>query len=98
MACTAPEQKTERTTTVANHTLPFTEIIKFENGWGYKIYVDNKIYITQNVIPGVPGNTAFRSSKEAQKVANLVLDKINKGILPPTITVNELKELHIYFR
>jgi hypothetical protein len=40
-------------------------------------------------------STGFKSKSDAKKVALLVMDKINKGIMPPTVTRDELKNLGI---
>ena len=63
------------------------------DSYGYDIYVDGKLYIHQLTIPGVPGNQGFRSKESAEKVAQLVKDKLLKGEAHPTVTMAELKQL-----
>jgi hypothetical protein len=41
----------------------------------------------------MPGNNGFKSKESAQKVAQLVKDKITKGETRPTVTIAELKQL-----
>jgi hypothetical protein len=63
------------------------------NTFGYDVYADNKLLIHQTSIPAMPGNEGFTTKPNAQKVAMLVIDKIKKGEMPPTVSVEELKKL-----
>lgn len=65
------------------------------NGWGYEILVDKKLFITQRVIPAIPGKKAFTTESQALSVANLVMSKmkIKKGL--PIVTPKELDSLGI---
>jgi len=64
------------------------------NGWSYNIIIKGKILIHQDYIPALSGNQKFKSEKDAEKIANLVLAKINEGKLP-TIFPSELDCLNI---
>lgn len=61
--------------------------------YGYDIYSDNKLLIHQPSVPGVAGNEGFKTKAGAEKVARLVIGKIKKGEMPPTVTVEEMKGL-----
>jgi hypothetical protein len=61
--------------------------------WGYDIFSSNKLTIHQPTIPGRPGNEGFKTKEAAQKVAELVIEKMKKGVMPPTVTEEELKKL-----
>jgi|JI7StandDraft_1071085.scaffolds.fasta_scaffold31066_2 hypothetical protein len=65
------------------------------NTWGYDIYVNNKHKIHQPNIPGKAGKEGFKTKEDAQKVAELVIKKMKKGEMPPTVTKGELKNLGI---
>ncbi len=65
------------------------------NTWGYDILRDNKIFIHQPNRPGLPGNEGFSTKKDAMKVAQLVIAKIKKGEMPPTVSMEELKSLKL---
>jgi hypothetical protein len=67
-------------------------------GWGYSISEKGKRIIDQQTIPGVPGNQGFQTSDDAQKVAELVIEKLEKGVFPPTVSEEELQKLGIYWR
>jgi len=72
----------------------------FENkdgtgGFGYDLLNGGKVSIHQPHIPAVSGTSGFATKAEAEKTANLMLLKIQKGIMPPTITVEELDSLGI---
>ena len=71
-------------------------LIDSENGtYGYEIYIDGKKYIHQVNIPGLPGNKGFADKNSAAKIAEFVISKIQKNIMPPTVTLNELDSLDI---
>ena len=63
--------------------------------WGYDILKDNAIFIHQPNIPGLPGTDGFKTKKDATKVAQLVLGKIKKGEIPPTVTMEALRALKV---
>jgi len=82
---------------VGSVTVPIVKLETFETdkGWGYDIYLNEKKYIHQTTIPSVPGTVGFSSKKDAEKVGNLVIDKINRNEMPPSVTPEELKKLKI---
>ena len=65
------------------------------NTWGYDILRDNKIFIHQPNRPGLPGNEGFSAKEDAIKVARLVIAKIKKGEMPPTVSPHELRALKL---
>lgn len=65
------------------------------NGFGYDILIDGHIYVHQPSVPAVGGNTGFKSKADAQTTANLVIGKIRAGILPPTVSTEELRNLGV---
>jgi hypothetical protein len=67
-------------------------------GFGYEIFVDNHLFIHQPVIPCVAGNKGFRTTGDARKTALLVISKIRKGLIPPSVTVSEMQKLGIDLR
>lgn len=72
------------------------KIISATNGsWGYDIYTNLKVTIHQPIIPGRPINEGFKTKEDAEKVAKLVIEKMKKGEMPPTVTQEELKNLGI---
>jgi hypothetical protein len=77
----------------AKTTKEFTyNVYKVENGWGYEIYHNNKLYIHQENIPVLVGNKPFPSQASAKLAAELVEKKlILKKI--PSLTENELRDI-----
>ena len=71
--------------------------IKVEKGWGYEIYKDGNLFISQKMIPAEPGFKHFTTQEQAQKVGNLVVSKIKlgKGGGLPQVTIEELDSLQI---
>jgi Domain of unknown function (DUF4907) len=61
--------------------------------FGYDIYKHNRMIIHQPSIPCLPGNKGFTRKEDAQKTAMLVIEKIRKGVMPPTISLQEMKWL-----
>ncbi len=67
------------------------------NTYGYEIYADKKLFIRQVTIPGMPGNKGFQRKADAEKIAKLVIAKLSKGIMPPTVDHKEMDQLHIKY-
>jgi len=65
-------------------------------GWGYDVLMNDSIYIHQQQMPAVQGTRGFTTQQEAEKVANLVVDRIRKKELP-TIYLRDLDSLHISY-
>ncbi|MBN1252000.1 MAG: DUF4907 domain-containing protein [Bacteroidales bacterium] len=78
-----------------NEQIVTVEAIKLDTGWGYDIYIDGKRYIHQYIIPEVSGMHTFSSKEKALKTANLVVQKIKNGIIPPFVTEKELDSLDV---
>jgi hypothetical protein len=67
-------------------------------GYGYNIFVGNTLYVHQPVIPCLAGNRGFKTKADARKVASLIIEKIRKGIIPPSVTISEMEKLRIDMR
>ena len=65
------------------------------NTYGYKILIKNRTLIKQLTIPGRPGTNGFKRRGDAEKVAQLIITKLSKGIMPPTVDEKELIKLKI---
>lgn len=72
-----------------------SETYPTENGFGYKIFIDGNLYVDQPNIPAVSGNRGFESITDAEQVANLAIQKIRQGIIPPTTSIEELQNLGV---
>lgn len=64
-------------------------------GWGYQIFKDGKLAIDQKHIPVIQGYKGFSTKENAEKVGNYIIDKMTKGIFPPTLTKEELDSLKV---
>jgi hypothetical protein len=82
---------------VTNNTASNTyTIIPAQNKtWGYDIYIEKRLFIHQPGIPGLSGNEGFKTKADAEKVAKLVIGKIKKGEMPPSVTIDEMKKLKV---
>jgi len=69
---------------------------KTETGWGYCILHKGKIIIQQDQIPAIQGVKPFKSKLEANKTANLVLEKIRANKVP-TLTLEDINKLEITY-
>jgi len=76
-----------------NAKITYQLIPGISSTWGYDILVDNKLTIHQPSIPSLPGNEGFKTKESAEKVAKLVIKKMKKGEMPPSIDEKELKKL-----
>jgi hypothetical protein len=71
------------------------EILTLENGtFGYFIQY-NGMKIKQITIPSAAGKNGFHSKEDAEKVASLVLQKIKRNEMPPTVSSSELDSLQV---
>jgi Domain of unknown function (DUF4907) len=64
-------------------------------GWGYNILEDNKIYIHQEFMPGIPGKHGFATKEDAVLVGNRVIEKISSNQMP-TMDSSDLRTLGIF--
>lgn len=64
-------------------------------GWGYDILENETVLIHQPHIPAIQGNRGFKSEYDAERVAEKVIEKLDHNILPPRLSVEELKELGV---
>jgi len=66
-----------------------------EETWGYRILKDGNLFINQPHIPAVQGNKGFSSSEYAQKTGEFIVNKLAAGIIPPTVSLEELDSLNV---
>lgn len=78
-----------------NSNLTYNIIEAPNNTFGYDIFVDGKLLIHQLNIPAMPGVEGFKTKEDAIKVAELVMRKIGRGEMPPTVSTEELKNIGI---
>ena len=62
---------------------------------GYDVFADDRLMIHQTSVPALPGNEGFKTKEDATKVALLVIEKIKKGEMPPTVSIDEMKQLNV---
>ena len=79
----------------ANTKLTYKVIDAPKQTYGYDVFADGRLMIHQTSAPALPGNVGFKTKKDATKVALLVIDKIRKGEMPPTISIDEMKTLKV---
>jgi len=70
-------------------------IIASNTQYGYDIFQSGKLLIHQPHIPGLSGQHGFETKTDAEKVALLVISKLKKGIFPPSVTEEEMKNISI---
>ena len=76
-----------------NANITYQLIPGTNNTWGYNILVNKRIMIKQPTPPSLPGNNGFATRKGAEDVAMLVIAKMKKGEMPPTVTIDEMKKI-----
>ena len=79
----------------ANTKLTYKIIDTPKHTYCYDVFADGKLMIHQSSVPAVPGNQGFKTKADASKVALLVIEKIKKGEMPPTISIDEMKKLKV---
>ena len=90
-----PSSPSQHESAIQNAALTYIIIDAPNSTFGYDVLMDGKLMIHQTSIPAMPGNDGFSSKDDAAKVAELVMYKIKKGEMPPTVTTEELKSLHV---
>ena len=78
-----------------NSTITFQIIPAPKNIWGYDIYTDERLTIYPPVVSSIPCNEGFKTKAAAQKIAELVINNMKKGEMPPSITIKEMKKLKV---
>ncbi len=79
----------------AGARLSYRIISSQNNTWGYDIYNNEKLFIHQLIIPAIPGNEGFATKDAAEKTAKKVIEKIKNGENPPSLTIDELNQMHV---
>jgi hypothetical protein len=78
--------------TIKARNITYKIINGINQTYGYDIYVDGKIMFHQPSIPCLPGLNGFKKRKDAKNIALLVITKIKNGMMPPTITKEEMEK------
>jgi hypothetical protein len=78
-----------------NAKISYKIIPAAKHTWGYDIYNGTKLFVHQPTIPALPGNKGFDTKQAAEKVAKKVIEKIQKGEMPPSITIDEMKQMDV---
>ena len=76
-------------------TFRFETIFDPQLGWGYDIYQQDVLKIHQPHIPVIQGLKGFENANDAALVAKKVLEKLDAGMMPPTLTEQELIQLGV---
>ena len=86
-------QNTSTNQAKQKQNLSYKVIPSIENTYGYEIIQNGKTFIYQVNIPSMPGNKGFKTKEEAKNCALLVIDKIKKNIMPPSVSRYELDSI-----
>ncbi len=70
-------------------------VFEVNDGWGYDIMINNKIFIHQDVIPSINISRSFLSKEDAEKVASLVVEKMKQKQKLPSVTKKEIEKLGV---
>ena len=79
----------------ANTKLTYKIIDAPKHTYCYDVFADDRLMIHQTSAPALPSNEGFRTKEDATKVALVVIEKIKKGEMPPTISIDEMKKLGV---
>jgi hypothetical protein len=66
-----------------------------EGNWGYQLFENGTMVINQTSIPAVQGTLGFETKEKAERTARFVLEKVNRGEFPPTVSREELESLNV---
>ena len=62
---------------------------RVSGGWGYQVYVHQKLYIDQPFIPAIPGKKPFPDRMSALRAAKTVKAKLLRG-QRPELTIDDI--------
>ncbi len=66
-------------------------------GFGFEILQGTSPLIIQPHIPAIQGIKGFKTKEQASVIGNYMIYKINNGIMPPSISVQDLDSLEITY-
>ncbi len=66
-------------------------------GFGFEILQGTSPLIVQPHIPAIQGIKGFKTKEQASIIGNYMIYKINHGIMPPSISVQDLDSLGITY-
>jgi hypothetical protein len=92
-SCSAPTRQDVLLERSLSPTIEVTLFPSEYSGFGYDISVDGKLFVHQPNVPAMAGSKGFPTEQSAQRVANLVIQKIRGNQIPPTLTVAEVMKL-----
>jgi hypothetical protein len=84
-SCSTPKQDS-----IHQHRFEASVFRSEYGGFGYDIRQGDKLIIHQPSIPAIAGNRGFATDQGARKIAALVITKLEKGLMPPTLTPDEV--------
>lgn len=70
--------------------------VKINEGWGYEVLVDRKVFIHQDCIPAIPSFKKFSSKEDALVIGSRVVEKLKKG-QQPSVSLQEINDAHILY-
>jgi hypothetical protein len=79
----------------SNNSIAIRIIPSVNGSFGYDIYKNGKMAIHQPSMPGLPGNEGFRTKEAAQKVAEFVVKKMRNNQMPPTVRLQDLRNMGV---
>ena len=67
------------------------------SGFGFEILQGTSPLIIQPHIPAIQGIKGFKTKEQASIIGNYMIYKINHGVMPPSISVQDLDSLDITY-
>ena len=67
------------------------------SGFGFEILQGTSMLIIQPHIPAIQGIKGFKTKEQALVIGNYMIYKINHGIMPPSVSVQDLDSLKIVY-
>lgn len=69
------------------------ETFETEKGWGFDIFMGDKNYIHQEVIPDSVSSKGFQSEEDALTIGEFLIYQMRNGIYPPEISRKQIDSL-----
>ena len=90
---TPPVTAADSTVIAPTSSYSYQIIAAPEHTFGYDVFKDSALFIHQPHIPGMPGVKGFLKEEQATKAATLMIEKMKNGVVPPTLSEEEVNAI-----
>lgn len=83
----------EKTNSIIETSYSYKVFQSLDSSWGFDLIDNGKILIHQSIKPALSGNKGFSKNEYAEEAAQLMIKKMENGIMPPSLSADEVKTI-----